>query len=293
MEFDQLRTFLAVLEQGSFVRAAQALSVSQSTISFHVKALEERVGSSLVERGRGRVGPTPAGRVLEPFARRIVGLCDEANQRLTQAESGEVGELLVAASTIPGEYLLPPILALLRAAHPRLQVQVDVLDTERATAAVLAGDCELALVGRKPGDRRLLATPVGHDEVVLVGPQPDPFVPSGKLAPRDLAQVPVILREQGSGTRDAIARLLPHLGDRNPVLRVGSTEALKRCVLHGLGVAFLSSLAIEAEVEAGRMHRIAITGTPVKRTFYAVRHRSVTPSAGARALHELLVQRNR
>lgn len=293
MEFDQLKTFLAVLEQGSFVRAAQALSVSQSTVSFHVKALEDRVGSSLIERGRGRVGPTPTGRVLEPYARRIVGLCDEASQRLDQTEAGEVGELVIAASTIPGEYLLPPVLARLRESHPRLQVQVEVTDSERATAAVLGRDCELALVGRKPGDRRLIATPFAHDEVALFGPQPDPFAPAGKLSPRELADVPVILREPGSGTRDAVARLLPHLGDSNPALRVGSTEAAKRCVTHGLGVAFLSSLAVAAEVAAGRMHRIDVAGTPVKRTFYAVRHRSVTPSPAAQALHALLVQENR
>jgi DNA-binding transcriptional LysR family regulator len=103
VEFDQLRTFLAVLEHGSFARAGQALDLGQSTVSFHIKALEQRVGVGLLERGRGRVGPTAEGRLLAPYARRIVGLRDEALARLDAGRTGEAGNLVLAASTIPGE----------------------------------------------------------------------------------------------------------------------------------------------------------------------------------------------
>ena len=293
MEFDQLRTFLAVLEHGSFVRAGQALHIGQSTVSFHIKSLEQRVDATLLERGRGRVAPTPAGRVLEPYARRIVGLCDEALVRLHAGESGEVGQLTIAASTIPGEYLLPPLLAEFRARHPRIQVEIYVSDSEKATAAVLVRECDLALVGRKPRDRRLVVSLFGSDEIVLVGPQPNPFAPAGKLTLKELRNVPLILREQGSGTRDAIARILPHLGDQVPGLRIGSTEAAKRCVQHGLGLAFLSRQAVASELAAGRFQVVELPGTPVKRSFYVVRQRSVTPSAAAQVFLELALQRNR
>jgi DNA-binding transcriptional LysR family regulator len=293
MEFDQLKTFLAVLEHKSFVRAGQALHVGQSTVSFHIKALEQRLGATLLERGRGSVEPTAAGRVLQPYAERILGLCREALVRLQASENGEVGRLLLAASTIPGEYLLPAFLAGFRARHPGIRVEMAVSDSEDATAAVLAKEVDLALVGKKPRDRRLWSATFGSDEIVLVGPVPDPFAPAGKLTLQALRDAPLILREQGSGTRDAIARILPHIGERANVLRVGSTEAAKRCVQHGLGLAFISRQAVASELAAGLFQVVELPGTPVRRTFYVVRHRSVTPSVATKAFLELVNQRNR
>ncbi len=293
MEFDQLRTFLAVLEHKSFVRAGQALHVGQSTVSFHVKALEQRVGTTLLERGRGAIEPTAAGRVLLPYAERIVALVDEAGARLRAAESGEVGRLVLAASTIPGEYLVPALLSEFRKRHPRIRVEMDVSDSEKATSAVLAREADLALVGQKPRDRRLVGLVFASDEVVLVGPVPDPFAPRGKLTLKELRDVPLIVREQGSGTRSAIARILPHLGEGANVLRVGSSEAAKRCVQHGLGLAFVSRQAVSSEIAAGLFQVVDLPGTPVRRTFYVVRNRAVTPSAATRAFLELVDRKDR
>jgi DNA-binding transcriptional LysR family regulator len=293
MEFDQLRTFLAVLEHKSFVRAGQALHVGQSTVSFHVKALEQRVGATLLERGRGNVAPTAAGRILQPYAERIVSLCDEAKASLRACEDGEVGRLVLAASTVPGEYLLPALLAELRRRHPRIRVEMSVSDSEKATSALLAREADLAIVGKKPHDRRLEASLFASDEIVLVGPVPDPFAPEGKLSLKELREVPLILREQGSGTRDSIARILPHLGERGAALRVGSSESAKRCVQHGLGLAFLSRQAVATELAAGLFHLVELPGTPVRRTFYVVRNRAVSPSPAARAFLDLAHQHHR
>ena len=293
MEFDQLRTFLAVVEHKSFVRAGQALHVGQSTVSFHVKALEQRVGATLLERGRGSVEPTAAGRILQPYAERIVGLCDEAAARLRAGENGEVGRLVLAASTIPGEYLLPALLAELRRRHPGIRVEMSVSDSEKAISALLAKEADLALVGSKPRDRRLAASTFAADEIVLVGPAPNPFAPEGRLSLKQLREVPLILREPGSGTRGAIARILPHLGEQAAALRVDSSEAAKRCVQHGLGLAFLSRQAVASEVAAGLFQVVDLPGTPVRRTFYVVRNRAVSPSAAARAFLELANQLHR
>jgi DNA-binding transcriptional LysR family regulator len=291
MEFDQLRTFLAVLEHGSFVRAGQALHIGQSTVSFHVKALEESVGSSLVERGRRRVGATAAGRILVPFAERILALREEALGALAGEQNGETGRLSIAASTIPGEYLLPPLLAHLRTRHPRISIEVEVSDSEKAAAALLARGCDLALVGRRPRDRRIAILPCGHDEIVLVGLAPNPFAPEGRLTLRELRGVPLILREKGSGTREAVAKLLPHV--TGAIVRVGSTEAAKRCVQHGLGLSFLSRMAVADELAAGLFQVVALPGTPVRREFYALRLRASTPSTVACYFLELLNQQDR
>jgi DNA-binding transcriptional LysR family regulator len=292
MEFDQLRTFLAVLEHRSFVRAGEALDIGQSTVSFHVKSLEQRVGVVLLERGRGSIGPTAAGRALLPYAQRIVALVDEARARMDTRKSGEVGELALAASTIPGEYLLPPLLAAYRARHPGIRLEMAVFDSEKALAALLAREVDLAIVGTRPRGRELVSGVFAHDEIVLVGPAQSAFAPHGKLSAKELKDVPLVLREQGSGTREAIARFLPHVHDSKHALRVGSTEAAKRCVQHGMGLAFLSRQAVASELAAGLFAVVELAGTPVRRTFYWARHRSVTPSAAAQAFLALVGSKN-
>lgn len=288
MEFDQLRTFLAVLEHRSFVRAGEALGIGQSTVSFHVKALEQRVGVVLLERGRGSIGPTASGRVLMPYAQRIVALVDEARARMDTRKKGEVGELSLAASTIPGEYLLPPLLAQFRLQHPGIRLEMAVFDSEKALAMLQAREADLAIVGKRPRGREFVSDVFAHDEIVLVGAAGTALAPAGKLTAKELKDVPLVLREQGSGTREAIARFLPHVHDSKHALRVGSTEAAKRCVQHGMGLAFLSRQAVASELAAGLFTVVELAGTPVRRTFYWARHRSVTPSAAAQAFLALI-----
>ncbi len=292
MEFAQLRTFLAVLERGSFSAAATQLRVGQSTVSFHIKALETATGSQLLDRRGGRVQPTEAGRVLLRYAPRIVSLRNEALAALREEESAETGRVVIAASTIPGEYLLPPILAAFRRKHGRVALCVDVLDSARATAALLAQECDFAVVGARPRDRRVTSAPVGDDEVFLVGPSPNPFARNGRLTHAELAEIPLIVREAGSGTYGAVARLLEG-HDVSATVQVGSTEGAKRCVREGLGLAYLSRRAVAEDLTAGRMKVVSFPGTPVRRTFHAARLRSVTLSAPARALHALLLQHHR
>lgn len=292
MEFDQLRTMLAVLEHGSFTRAAEALGLSQSTVSFHIKGLEASLGQRLLDRGRDGVQPTAQGDILRRYAERIVGLRAEALGRMKAEAEGQLGHVVVAASTIPGEVLLPPLLARLRETHPGVSVTIAVSDSGGAVAQLMAGQCDLALVGSQPQDRRLHARPFAKDEVVLVAATGSPYLEQFEdNDPAALGRVPLVLRQQSSGTRTAIASLLAaHAGsDSVARIEVGSSEAAKRCVLAGLGLAFVSRHAIADELDNGRMTLVPLRGLPVKRSFYVVRPRSSTPSSAAAALTELLL----
>lgn len=292
MELDQLRTILAVLEHGSFTRAAEALGLSQSTVSFHVKALEAAVGSRLLDRGRDGVRATPQGEVLRGYAERLLVLHGEALEQLRAESHGQRGRVVVAASTIPGEYLLPLVLARLRLSHPKVSVRVSVSESSRALASLMARECDMALIGRRPSDRALVAQPFAEDEVVLVGPSPNPFVTSGKaLEVESLRHVPLVLRGEGSGTRAAVAELLARaFTDNDTAARavVGSTEAAKRCVLAGMGLSFLSRHAVSDELAAGRLEVVPLPGTPVTRRFWVVSLRDRSPSSAAAALMSLL-----
>jgi DNA-binding transcriptional LysR family regulator len=296
MDLAQLRTFLAALEHGSFSRAAEALGVGQSTVSFHVKALETSVGAKLLDRRGGHVRPTAAGAVLRRYALRIASLHEEALDRLRVEEAGHAGRLSIAASTIPGEYLLPRVLAAFLAAHPRVVVSVDVSDSRRALARLVAHECDLALVGARVRDKRIVYQPFADDEVVLVGRADGPSNPR-RLTGRALRRVRLIVREEGSGTRQAVAAFLARhasaRGEHLPPVQVGSTEAARRCAVEGVGLALLSRRAVAEDVQTGRLAVVSVPGLPVRRSFHAARLRAVTPAASLRAFLRVLLQEYR
>lgn len=289
MEFDQLRTLLAVLEHGGFTRAAEALGLSQSTVSFHIKSLEKSLGTRLLDRGRDGVRATVHGTTLARYAGRMLDLRLQAASSLGALDTGVVGRIDVAASTIPGEYLLPDVLARLRRTHPGVSVSVHVGDTSRAVGALREGIVDLAITGSPSGDRKIEETAVAQDTVVLVGPQPPPEGFEGEGG--GLIGVPLVLRREGSGTRAAVADVLAGAldgGEPGPTVEVGSTEAAKRCALAGLGLAFVSRRAVERELAAGVLYVHPLAGLPAARTFYLATVRGVTLSPGAAALRELL-----
>jgi DNA-binding transcriptional LysR family regulator len=169
VNFEQLQAFLAVLDQGAVARAADTLGVTQSTVSFHLKALESALGTRLMDRTGRRVRATAAGRALVRYARRLVALRDEALARVGATTAGTAGEVRIASSTIPAEYLLPPVLARFHAKNPDVRIGISVSDSKRALASLLDEAFDLALVGTEPRDRRLVAAPFATDEIVLVG----------------------------------------------------------------------------------------------------------------------------
>jgi len=274
MKLDQLRMFLAVLEHGSFTRTAIALDVSQSTVSFQVAGLEDAVGAKLLDRGRGEVQATPSGVILRRYATRILGLVDEAGSAARQEGEVPSGQVQIVASTIPSEYLLPAVIAAFRQDHANVSVRMLSSDSAGAIVELLAQRCDLVVVGSEPDDHRIESAVIARDEVVLVGPA------DGLEKARDLEDMPLIQREKGSGTRRAVAHLVPG----KAVVEVGSTEAARRCVLEGLGYTFISKRAVASDLASGALTLVELPGTPVPRAFHVARRRGATPTAAARAL---------
>ncbi len=295
MDIQQLETFLAILEHGSFSRAAAALHCTQSTVSFRIKTLEDSVGVVLLERRARPLRPTAAGVALRGYAERIVSTRDEALEQLRAHEAGDAGRLVVAASTVPAAYLLPRALAALRAVSPGVSVAVEVSDSSRALAALRVRDCDLAVVGAREPDRRLIYTPIASDDILLVG-RPDLHAGwCDAMGPEQLAAAPLILREAGSGTQEAVADLLARraaAGASGPTVRVGSSAAARQCLLQGLGVSFISQLAVAQDLAAGRLCTLAFPGTPVTRRFYAARLRTAEANAPLKALVRALGEGN-
>lgn len=292
----QLEVFVALVEKGSFTKAARHLGLSQSTVSGHVADLERRLDVRLVERERSGVRPTAAGRTLLRPAREV--LSAERTARMAVAElSGLLrGRLVVGGSTIPSSYLLPKLFGRFHDAHPAVSLRLVTGDSRDILARVRSADVEVGVVGAPPGGGDLDSGKIASDHLVLVVPNGHALTRKATAKVAELLDHRLVMREEGSGTRaateGALGELLGEEAERLEVAcEVGSTEAVKAAVREGLGVAFVSDLAVRDELEQGVLAKVRVRGFDVARDFHVVTRREEFLSPAAMAFRELALGR--
>jgi DNA-binding transcriptional LysR family regulator len=287
-----LATFTRAAELSSFTAAARALGLTQAAVSQRIGALEHDLGVALFQRRGGRVLLTDAGRRLYDYARRIRELHREARTQVTGRAAPLTGELSLAASSVPGEHLLPALLSAFRQRYPHVQVQASVADSRAVLRQVEQGQAHLGLVGGKGDSPHLEYRCFACDELALVVPPGHAVGRRRRVSLEQLAGQPLILREAGSGSRWCLEQALAHAGktprDMRVVLELGSNEAIKEAVLQGLGLAVLSTRAVEREVRAGELRALAVTGLPLSREMYVVWDRRRALPTPARLFLDLL-----
>jgi DNA-binding transcriptional LysR family regulator len=292
MDLRRLEIFAKVAELGSFSRAAEALFLTQPTISEHVRALEDEVGVQLLDRlGRGAT-PTRAGQLLLGYARRMLALSREAHQALEQFQGRISGELVVGGSTIPGEYVLPGLIGRFKAKYPDISIVLLIGSTRQVSDWLEEGRVEVGVVGARPATRALEAKELMPDELVLVVPATHPWAARRTATLVDLQKEPLVFRERGSGSREAVEHALQEAGVVLAQLRIvgemGSTQAVKQAVRAGVGVALLSKRAVEDECRAGLLACVKMKELRIARAFHLVTHRDRTRSPLAQAFVEFL-----
>ncbi len=276
-QLPHLETFARAAELSSFSAAAQALRVTQAAVSQRVQALEKVLGTSLFQRRGGRVHITDAGRKLYAFTQEILMLHRRARAEITGHKTPATGELLLAASSIPGEHLLPALLSGFRHEQPHLQVRATVSDSAAVLAQLEKGNVHVGLVGRKVERNHLVYRRIGHDRMMLVVPPGHPLANQKKITIKRLQIHPLILREAGSGLRHCLEKSLAKadktLADFQVALELGSNEAIKEAVMRGVGVAILSVYAVQKELRDGTLHGIQVIGLGCDRDLYVVHDR--------------------
>lgn len=287
-----LDTFTEAAERSSFTAAARALGLTQAAVSQRVQTLERELGVPLFRRVGGRVELTDAGRRLHDYARRILDLHREARDEVTGHETPVEGELAIAASSIPGDYMLPALLAAFGPLYPHVRVRAAVSDSAAVIGQLERGEVSVGLVGRKPDAGHLEARHLADDRIVLVVP-PGHALTRKKSVPLDrLAAHPLVLREAGSGLRHsfeaALTRTGRSLADLRVALELGSNEAIQEAVQRGVGIAVLSALAVRKEVAAGRLVALEIDGLCCDREMFSVTDRRRVLSTPARLFVNLL-----
>jgi len=285
LQLPHLGTFSRAAELGSFTGAAKALRLTQAAVSQRVGALEKALGKPLFKRQGGRVLLTEAGQKLYAYAQRILDLHREARREVTGRETPVASELFLAASSIPGEHLLPALLSLFHQKHPHIRIRATVSDSMGVMAQVERGEASLGLVGRKTDNPHLEFRYLASDRMVLIVPPSHPLSRRKKVSVKQLARYPLVLREVGSGLRHCFEKSLDKAGlslaDLRVVLELGSNEAIKEAVLRDVGIAILSTYAVQKELKAGQLHGLEVSDLHCDRDMFVVHdRRRVVPFPG-------------
>jgi DNA-binding transcriptional LysR family regulator len=292
MELNQLKVFCEVVKKKSFSKASEAVFISQPTVSLQIRALEQELGTRLLDRQGREVRTTRSGEVLYEYALRILQLADEARQAIEQLKGLIKGELTIGASTIPGGYILPDLLAEFKRKYPGIELDLVVGDTKEIVQKVLDNEVELGVVGTKEKSDKLIFDSFTTEKLVLIIPAHSHWFTSASTTVEELKKVPYVLRESGSGTRTTIKRKLEEIGvketDLNIVMRLGSTAAVKRAVESGAGVSIVSEKAITNEIKLGSIKKMPIEGLELDREFFVVHKRQRSHSPATKALLQFL-----
>lgn len=289
---DHLRTFVAVAKKESFSEAAKALYVSQPTVTAQIKSLEEELNTKLFIRTKKSVDITAAGKVLFHYAEEILNLCTQAQNEIASLEDVLWGTLYVASSLTVGESVLPVIMHDFTKEHPSIQLKTEIINSSQIVDMVRHSEIEVGLIEVDIHNPRLAIEPFMDDELVLFTDKNMPLPEDGYVSMSDFKALPLIMREEGSGTRtvfeSGLASRGHYLDDCNVVLEIGNTESIKTAVEAGLGVSILSKNTVRKEVESGLFKTFRLENLNFKRQFYVVYEKDKTLSAVSQRFIELV-----
>jgi DNA-binding transcriptional LysR family regulator len=292
MENFRLKVFRAVATQLNFRRAAEGLFLTQPAVTQQIKALEDELGLPLFDRSGGRVALTESGRVLLTYAERLKATADEAMQALAEANGEHGGELSVGASQTIGQYVLPTLLAGFLKENPRVQVKAVSGNTDEILEALTGHSVDIALIEGPAMRRDVVTEPFMRDRMVLVVPAGHEFAEQ-RISLAMLGQAPLLVREQGSGSRRVMEQALEKAGLRAKELRIAmtldTTEGLLSAVEAGLGVTFVSGWSVRNQLALGTLKVVEVEGLELARMFSVVYPAGPAPAGSAGAFHRFVL----
>ena len=279
----QLRVFEAVARHNSYTRAAEELHLSQPAVSMQVRQLEDEIGLSLFERLGKQVVLTEAGREVFHYSRAIGQSLREMEEVLESLKGVSRGSLRIAvASTV--NYFAPRLMAIFQQRHPGIGLRLDVTNRESLVQMLDSNSVDLVLMGVPPRNVEVEAEAFMDNPLVVIAPPDHPLAGERAIPLARLAEETFVMREEGSGTRQAMERFF---SERGQTIRHGMqmtrNEAVKQAVRSGLGLSVVSLHTIELELETRRLVTLDVEGFPDRRQWYLVyrRGKRLSPAAGA------------
>ncbi len=278
MEFKQLQSFVAVVQEGSFTQAAAKLFISQPTISLHISQLEAELNTRLILRTTKSIRITAKGHELYGYAinilelkKRMLQVCSIENQRIIH----------LGASTIPSAYILPQLLPQFGSLHSDIYFVIHQSDSQGIIDGLHSGLFNLGFIGMQANDDDLICQPFCQDRMIIITPVNEHFLAlktSGVSAISLLEQEPLILRENGSGSQKIADKFLAGSGldasKLHIVARVNDQEAIKNLVAGGLGISIISALAAANFIQEKRLLAFTLPQRLSERSLYMVYRKS-------------------
>jgi DNA-binding transcriptional LysR family regulator len=297
MDLHHLKVFVSVFKNRSFSKASQNLSLTQPTVSDHIQTLERELKCKLFDRLGRTILPTKEAEILSLYAAEVIEKAEALKEVLGNLHKEVEGELVLGASTIPGTYLIPSLLASFQKRFPSVSFQVLISDSRGIVEKVTRHELLIGIVGSEIRGSQIDSIPLMEDELVVVA-SPS-LVQKATVSLQDLLRYPVILREEGSGTLRETERILEKKGVSFKAFKVagifGSTEAVKQGVKAGLGISILSRISVIEDLQLGTLEEVRIKGVRMKREFFLLTHKKRTLPLVYRAFleHVLAEMQNR
>jgi DNA-binding transcriptional LysR family regulator len=289
MNLNHLAIFHAVAEAENLTRAAERLMISQPAVSKQLKEFERAMGTPLFDRLPRGVRLTEAGTVLAGYARRLFALAEEAELAIGELRGLRRGRLRVGASTTIGVYLLPEVFVRFRRAHPGVQLQLEIAASDVLARRLAEGTIDIAYTEGVIAEENLNSSVFAEDQLVAIAPAKHALARKRRVTARMLCEEPFVVRETGSGTQSLVERALAERGlTVRPAMSLGSTEAIKRAVASGVGVAIVSGLSVAMEVRAKKLAVLKIADLQLRRPMHRVVDRHAHPSRSIAEFNTML-----
>lgn len=291
----RLKVFRAVAEQLSFRKAGEALYLTQPAVTQQIKVLEDELEIQLFQRAGNQVELTSGGERLLAYVRRIDELLQHAEQELAALRGISGGELRLGVSTTISQYVLPRMLGEFHRQHPAVRLAVKSGNTQEIVDALMAQQIGLGLIEGPARRRQVRAEPFLQDELVFIVPSTHEWAQQELISLEQMAARPLLMREQGSGTRRVLELALTRCGVKVKSLTIAmeldSTEAIKSAVEAGLGTGFVSRWAIHKEVKMGTLKVVQVDGLRVLREFTLIYRSGPAPQGPAGAFRRFALER--
>ncbi len=286
----QLKVFHTLARELSVTRTAEALHLTPPAVSIQVKQLTEAVGQPLIEQIGRRIHLTAAGERVAAACRDLFERLEYLEQELAMLQGVEHGRVKVAIITT-SKYFVPGLLGRFCTRHPHIDVSLYVGNRDQILERIRNNEDDLYILGRPPKELPVTAEVFADNPLVVVAAPDHPLAAERGIPPERICREPFLLREPGSGTRLAVLDFFRrHRLEPQVHMELGSNEAIKQCVMAGLGVAVLSHLNVRQDQEAGRIAVLDVEGFPLRRHWYLIQLKDKQLLPSARAFREFLLE---
>jgi LysR family transcriptional regulator, transcriptional activator of the cysJI operon len=288
MDVRDLQVFLSVSKHLNYTRAGEEINLSQPSVSVRIRQLEAELRVKLFEQLGKKVVLTDAGQLLVPYANRVMAAVDDAHHAIDELQGLERGSLRIGASTTPGMYLVPQVVARFKRSHPKIDIHLRIKDTREVEDGVLNNEFDFGFVGGHLATAEVSAHDWLTDELLLIV-SPDHRLRNKKTVKKqDLEGESFIVRESGSATRATIVTQLQQANfELETAIEMENPESIKKAVQSGLGIAFISKFAIATELKAKTLISIRVRDLTINRELKIVHRKDKHLSRAALAFIEM------